>query len=126
MKELIGEHVVAVLLSSDKTYLQFFNASLDVISFCTEGDCCNEVWIAHINGLASLIGEKVLCVRENEWKSLDYEDLNMSLEAISWTIRTQKGYFDIEMRNRHTGYGGRLLSLGNKPLGDMILVTEDF
>ena len=87
-----------------------------IFTFATENDCCNRVWIEHLEGVELVIGKEAtdLIVKRKEVdESIDNGD--GCEEAIIYTIVTTGGYTDIELRNNHNGYyGGKLILLSKK------------
>jgi len=103
---LVGETVRRVLLTEDKETIHFITDACRHI-FETENGCCNQVWFAAISGLEFLIDAEVLSVEdkgwgEDEWDVPGYEALQRGF----WTLKTSKGYVDLEVRNSHNGYYG--------------------
>ena len=96
--------------------LSFRTATGDKIYFVTRGDCCNAVWVNHISGVDIIAGETpfdllrgavVTAVEDKGWTG-DREDVE-GHEYVSdgfYTITTDRGYIDIEIRNSHNGYYG--------------------
>ena len=74
MNELIGETIKEIRISDDKQSVIFINT--DEYDFCyyTVNDCCNDVWINHLNGLDYLIGEKITGVIHRDWQDMTTEE----------------------------------------------------
>jgi hypothetical protein len=115
------------------------------IAFYVHGDCCNTVYINHFQGI-DVVGEGnafdilrgalVTGVEEKEWVSLDYEEeedsdswMDECVEDGFFTIRTDRGYIDFEVRNEHNGYySGHLEDWDddNVELDELHPLTKDF
>lgn len=136
MKELIGKKIEKVHLGV--SYPKF--TKLNTIEFVTEhegsfiyqaeGDCCSHAYIEHISGLEFLLDATVLEVEDKGWTDItdteegkDHECLNQCF----WTVKTNKGYFDLELRLSHNGYyGGWLYYDVKNEIFDKKEITEDF
>jgi hypothetical protein len=98
------------------------------------------VWFNHINGLDilgegnsfdMLRGAVVLAVEDKGWgENRDDEDGYEVVQDGFWTLRTDRGYIDIEVRNSHNGYYGGRVSYNEEvdlsDVEDLHPVTEDF
>ena len=109
--------------------------------FRTENDCCNTVWFNHVNGVATVLGEgnlfdilrgaMVTGVEAKGWTDdrTDEDGWDVIQDGF-WTIATDRGYIDLEVRNSHNGYyGGSVVYDEESDLGtieDLQAVTEDF
>lgn len=105
----------------------------------TENDCCNSVWFNHITGV-NCVGEGnvfdllrgALVVRTEDKGWNDNRDAEDGYEVIQdgfWTIHTDRGYIDIEVRNSHNGYYGGSVSFNDQEgveKLELIEVTDDF
>jgi len=104
-ESLISKKIESLYQNDSKETLIFKTSDGYFIKYNTCNECCNSVWFSSINGLDSLIGgtvNKVICKGWNDLEGNDYE----VLESCFWTISTEKGFFDIEVRNSHNGYYG--------------------
>lgn len=145
LSKLVGRRINGIFLNDDHTSVVFRTVEHDCIGFYVYGDCCNTVYINHFQGQAVigegnafdiLRGALVTAVEEKEWVKLDDED-DVDTEAWSdtcaedgfFTIRTDRGYIDFEVRNEHNGYySGHIEALDE---ADAILdglrpLTKDF
>lgn len=112
--DLIGKMIVSISRSSCTQYIRVGTNNGDHF-FEADNDCCNAVWIEHINGI-ELLPATVIEVEDREWQSIEPGPEDDVLEAGSYVMKTDKGYIDIEVRNTHNGYyGGRLLELTTYP-----------
>ncbi len=128
-EELVNRFVVGVRLNEDKTILQFELLFGRVLTWEAEGDCCSYSWFEHISGV-DLINSDGGVVTEIREKLLDPpsadEELGYDcLQNYGWTVVTDRGYFDIEMRNSSNGYYGGWPEFRtyNKEIGKRL--TED-
>jgi len=115
MEQLIGKTIKEVQLDENDFLLKLITEDNENILIRTEGDCCNRVWFVHISGIESLIGAKINEVVEKKWELVsDEKEIkgNDEYEEVCfWTIKTDKGYFDFEVRNNHNGYYGGFVSV---------------
>lgn len=139
LRDLCGKTVKAVELNADKTFLVFVLDDGGVSAWSTEGDCCSNSWIEHINGVDTLLGRKVNNIVDREMPNVDTADEYECIQCYGWTIETDGGRCDIEMRNSSNGYYGGWLqkqemnniqdqyhSPTNEPAPTRQLVTADF
>lgn len=81
-----------------------------IMKYKTEADCCNEVWFEDIENAQCLINSSIYSIEEKKWNMISDTGDEVCLENAFWTIKTSKGYTDIEVRNSHNGYyGGNVL-----------------
>lgn len=114
MEELIGKTVVNLYISHDGEYeLRFEDSEGMFHCFRAEWDCCNDVWWNHLVGLENLLNSEVLSVEEKGWEEVEATRQEVEEKGI-WTIRTAKGYTDIELRNSSNGYYGGDCSYNQK------------
>ena len=122
-KNLIGKRINAILMNSDQTHFAFRTVTGETYNYCTAGDCCNTVYVNHFSG-AGVVGDGnsfdllrgavVLSAEDKEWRPVDieYDDESWAGEVVEdgfFTIVTDRGYIDIEVRNEHNGYySGRI------------------
>ena len=136
---LRGERINGVFLGNNGLSLVFRASNGKVFRFDTENDCCNNVWFNHITGVDILgngnsfdllRGALVNQVEEKGWNdNRDDEEGYEVVQEAFWTIHTDRGYIDIEVRNSHNGYyGGRVIYDGGyvKEITDLKQITEDF
>jgi hypothetical protein len=137
---LLGQRINGVLIGNDKWTLVFRTVEGKHFRFDTQNDCCNSVWINHVTGLSVvgdgnvfdiLRGAEVLAVEDKGWNdNREGEDGYEVIQDGFWTIRTDRGYIDIEVRNSHNGYyGGSLVFSGQdniEDIDDLQEVVEDF
>lgn len=120
MDDLIGHQINQLFISDDNELIVFNTTSGKKIAYSTQNDCCNTVWFNHITGVKTVLGEgnlfelmqgaTVLDVEQKDWtpSTTELEGTDVCEEGF-WTIKTDKGYLDIEVRNDSNGYyGGRV------------------
>ena len=136
---LVGKRINGLFLGEDAWALVFRDINGRHYCFRTENDCCNTVWFNHVNGVETVLGEgnlfdilrgaMVTAVEDKGWTE-DREDGYDVIQDGFWTIATDRGYIDLEVRNSHNGYYGGSVeydekyNLGN--IEDLTAVTEDF
>ena len=139
-QNLVGKRINGVFLGNDDWTLVFRTTDGEYHRYDTSNDCCNTVWVNHITGL-HLLGQgnsfdllKGLLVIDAEDKGWgddrEGEDGYEVVQDGFWTIRTDRGYIDIEVRNSHNGYYGGSFSFNEdadiKSIDDLREVREDF
>ena len=128
--QLIGKIIEKVYISNDKSSLIFETEDSEFHHYTAFGDCCNSVWFSHFNGIYDIIHQKVQSVESKDWMDVDggYIGDDSCEESCMWTLSTNRGRIDIEVRNSHNGYyGGSVshsLADGVTPLYSEII--EDF
>lgn len=131
MEKLKGRKVLSVAINPDKTTLKFIlEAGLydnPILAYDAVGDCCSSSWFNNITGIANLIGEEVLEVVDKEElpESTGSEDEGEYIQYYGFTLKTNKGFCDIEFRNSSNGYYGGYLEENTAPNDDFKNVTED-
>ena len=139
-KVLVGKRINGLLIGNDNWTLVFRDINGKHYRFDTEKDCCNSVWFNHITGVETVLGEgnvfdvlrgaTVLEVEDKGWgENRDDEDGWEVIQDGFWTIRTDRGYIDIEVRNSHNGYYGGSVSYAGDEVSnveDLQPVTADF
>jgi len=135
---LVGERINGVFLGNDDWTLMFRTVRGEFLRYDTVNVCCNSVWFNHINGL-NILGEGnsfdllrgalVLSVEDKGWgDNREGEDEYDVIQDAFWTIKTDRGYIDIEVRNSHNGYYGGSVDFveDRDDVRDLRQVTEDF
>jgi hypothetical protein len=144
LNKLVGKRINGIFLNDGNTRVVFRTIEDERIGFYVFGDCCNTVYINHFQG-ADVVGEGntfdllrgalVTAVEEKEWVAIDDEPddedswVDNCVEDGFFTISTDRGYIDFEVRNEHNGYySGHIDDLNEKDVGveDMHLLTKDF
>ena len=136
---LVGKRINGLFIGDDAWALVFRDINGRHYCFRTENDCCNTVWFNHVNGVETVLGEgnvfdilrgaMVTAVEDKGWTE-DREDGYDVIQDGFWTIATDRGYIDLEVRNSHNGYYGGSVeyreehNIGN--IEDLTAVTEDF
>jgi photosystem II stability/assembly factor-like uncharacterized protein len=113
LNKLLGKRINGIFLNEGNTRVVFRTIEGEDFGFYTSGDCCNTVYINHFQG-QDVIGEGntfdllrgalVTGVEEKEWVNVDVPDAYECVEDGFFTIRTNRGYIDFEVRNEHNGY----------------------
>ena len=88
-----------------------------------------ETVFGHSDVFDVLRGATVVSVEDKGWsENRDDEDGYEVVQDGFWTIRTDRGYIDIEVRNSHNGYYGGSVRYDEdtSDLEDFAPVTEDF
>jgi len=136
--DLIGKRVNDVLINDDKTVIAFRTIEGEYLAYYASGDCCNNVWFNHLtctNALGTgdvfdiLRGAEVLGEETKGWSDVVNErDSYEVVEDGFWTIKTARGYIDLEVRNTHNGYYGghveRCTELTNEEIAALTSVRD--
>jgi hypothetical protein len=138
---LVGKRINGLFIGDDAWALVFRDINGRHYCFRTENDCCNTVWFNHVNGVETVLGEgnvfdilrgaMVTGVESKGWTDdrTDEDGYDVIQDGF-WTIATDRGYIDLEVRNSHNGYyGGSVVYDAESDLGtieDLTAVTEDF
>ena len=138
---LVGKRINGLFIGDSAWALVFRDINGRHYCFRTENDCCNTVWFNHVNGVETVLGEgnvfdilrgaMVTGVESKGWTDdrTDEDGYDVIQDGF-WTISTDRGYIDLEVRNSHNGYyGGSVVYDEESDLGtieDLRAVTEDF
>jgi hypothetical protein len=144
-KDLIGKRINGVFLARDNWTVVFRTTEGKYFRYDTANDCCNTVWVNHITGLdilgkgdsfdlmrGALVlgGEDKEWTADREWTEADGGDYGDVIQDGFYTLHTDRGYIDIEVRNDHNGYYGGDFEYNEDSdldkLEDFRQVTEDF
>ena len=138
---LIGKRINGILINDARTSFAFRTIEGKLLSYYTAGECCNIVYINHMTGVSVvgdgntfdlLRGALVLDAEDKRWvKVVSDEESYDSYEVIEdgfFTIKTDRGYIDLEVRNEHNGYYGGHVGEDDTEvdLEELVPVTEDF
>jgi hypothetical protein len=136
---LVGKRINGLFIGEDAWALVFRDINGRHYCFRTKNDCCNTVWFNHVNGVETVLGEgnlfdilrgaMVTGVEDKGWT----EDRTDGYDVIQdgfWTIATDRGYIDLEVRNSHNGYYGGSVVYDEEAtldkIDDLQAVTADF
>ena len=136
---LVGKRINGLFIGDEDWALVFRDINQRYYCFRTENDCCNQVWFNHVNGVETVLGEgnlfdvlrgaMVTAVEDKGWTE-DREDGYDVIQDAFWTIKTDRGYIDLEVRNSHNGYYGGSVKYDEESKIDAIsglrAVTTDF
>jgi hypothetical protein len=138
---LVGKRINGLFIGDSAWALVFRDINGRHYCFRTENDCCNTVWFNHVNGVETVLGEgnvfdilrgaMVTGVESKGWTDdrTDEDGYDVIQDGF-WTISTDRGYIDLEVRNSHNGYyGGSVVYDEESDLGtieDLTAVTADF
>jgi len=106
--QLIGKIIDTIYISEDSSNLAFITDDGECHIYSTSGDCCNSVWFYHFSGVEELLNQRVNDVESKDWREVDgdFAGGDDAEDACIWTLKTNRGYVDIEVRNSHNGYYG--------------------
>jgi hypothetical protein len=145
LNKLVGHRINGIFLNQDHTRVVFRTIEGREFGYYTHGDCCNTVYINHFQGkdvvgegntFDLLRGALVLATEEKEWVAIDDDDTEYDDDSYGggcvedgfFTIKTDRGYIDFEVRNEHNGYySGHLEELDpHMDEEELHVLTEDF
>ena len=139
-KNLVGQRINGIFLGNDSWALLIRTIDGKFHRYDTQNDCCNSVWFNHLNGVTILgegnsfdllRGAVVTGVEDKGWgeNRSDEQGYEVVQDGF-WTIKTDRGYIDIEVRNSHNGYyGGSVKHIEDfdvSAVENLRQVTEDF
>jgi hypothetical protein len=127
-KNLIGERINGILLNEDNNRLIVRTINGREFHYYTSGDCCNTVWINHMTGV-NVLGEGntfdilrgalVVGAEDKGWgENRSDEDEYDVIQDGFFTLITDRGYIDFEVRNSHNGYYGGSFEVDEHPDAD--------
>jgi hypothetical protein len=136
---LVGKRINGLFIGEDAWALVFRDINGRHYCFRTKNDCCNTVWFNHVNGVETVLGEgnlfdilrgaMVTGVEDKGWTE-DREDGYDVIQDGFWTIATDRGYIDLEVRNSHNGYYGGSVVYDEESkidaISDLQAVVKDF
>jgi hypothetical protein len=138
---LVGKRINGLFIGDDAWALVFRDINGRHYCFRTKNDCCNTVWFNHVNGVETVLGEgnvfdilrgaMITGVESKGWTDdrTDEDGYDVIQDGF-WTIATDRGYIDLEVRNSHNGYyGGSVVYDAESNIGtieDLRAVTADF
>lgn len=138
-RPLIGHRINGIFLANDAWTLVFRTIEGKYLRWDTSNDCCNSVWVNHITGVRCvgeghvfdlLRGALVLGAEDKGWNDnrANPEDEYDVIQDAFWTIRTDRGYIDIEVRNSHNGYYGGSFNFNEEGVEklELVEVLDDF
>jgi hypothetical protein len=136
---LIGKRINGIFVNGEQDQVVFRTTEGRYLGFATCGDCCNTVFINHFSG-ADVVGEgnsfdllRGALVTKTEDKGWSENETKVEGWSVTqdgfFTITTDRGYIDLEVRNEHNGYyGGHVTELDQEDidLSELKQLLEDF
>jgi hypothetical protein len=131
---LVGKRLTGLYINERGNGLRIRTINKDFTEedffYATVGECCNSVWINHISGTNIVRGALVIKTEEKGWSANRYTGDDKYENDIEqdgfWTILTDRGYIDLEVRNSHNGYYGGDIMVGSRDSDEYSLIVEDF
>lgn len=125
LKGLLGLKVIDFKINDAHDNFQIVTDG-ETFDFYCYGDCCSTSWIENVTGLDSLIGGTVLEISCSDSEDVTRTDDEHEYKDI-YTIKTEKGRFDIEFRNSSNGYYGGAIESGlDDDCGELKSLKADF
>lgn len=107
---LVGTTINDMLIADDDHAILFKTDKGDIVAR-TDGDCCSNTWIEHIELPALGFPCKVLEVEDISMDCPESEEYNWEvIQFYGFKIVTDKGHIIIDYRNASNGYYGGNLS----------------
>ena len=113
---LVGKRINSILIRDDNRRVVFKTVDGKEFRYYTSGECCNDVWINHMTGVEVLgegnsfdilRGALVTGSEDKGWSDdVAGEDDYGVIQDGFFTLKTDRGYIDFEVRNSHNGYYG--------------------
>jgi hypothetical protein len=138
---LVGKRINGLFIGDSAWALVFRDINGRHYCFRTKNDCCNTVWFNHVNGVETVLGEgnvfdilrgaMITGVESKGWTDdrTDEDGYDVIQDGF-WTIATDRGYIDLEVRNSHNGYYGGSVVYDEESdmskIEDLQAVTTDF
>lgn len=108
-KFLVGKIIKEMHINAEKNVLRFILDNGDLIYASAVGDCCSTSWFEDIEYAECLYNNTILKIFEREMPERFRDEKTIDkdfIELYGWTMETQSGRCDIEMRNQSNGYYG--------------------
>ena len=121
---LLGKRIRAAYTTPDKTLI-VFDCGDSKLAYYTDGECCSESWIEHIEGTEAIRDATVNAIEERDDWVDGSDDRDDCVTVYATAIRTDKGVCVIEYRNASNGYYGGSLEPTMDHSADLE-ITEDF
>lgn len=111
---LTGKTIVDVQIASDKKALRFVTSDGEVVAR-TDGDCCSDTWVEHVDLPARGFPAVVQAVEDVDMPDLGSPNNYDVIAYYGCRIITDKGEMLIDYRNSSNGYyGGNLVWPGDR------------
>lgn len=126
-KELIDKKIINVYLNDVRNILLFEDSNNILYSYECYGDCCAISYIASFSNIQALLGEIIFKVDLKESKREGIED--GVIDTCFYTISTNKGFIDFDLRTEHNGYYYGWIEYNPNLIIDLKkfeLITKDF
>lgn len=121
MKSLKGLKVNSLSMNVEKTLLVLHTDQGDKKLYAV-GDCCSNSWFENITGVDNLVGHTIEKVANNSFPELTkklkdarYSYCEEVIKFYSFSMKTEKGTFEIEYRNSSNGYYSGDIEIDNEP-----------
>lgn len=130
---LAGKTVTAVYMNGDQK-IQFV-CGAERITYVADAECCSHTYAHHIEGLANLLGRRIVSVAPREMTrakkktfedGVDHFDDTVYVKIYGVDLTTDRGNCYIEFRNDSNGYYGGAMELVDEAQLLVTPVTEDF
>ena len=123
IKDIIGRKVLTAQINKQHDVV-ILDTDLGKLFLTWTGDCCARCYIAHFSGIDNLVGQKILKVKDTEWKTIQDKDYEV-VETMGTSIKSDKGYITFETRLEHNGYYSGSINISDKgPLGQYGSILE--
>ena len=142
-QNMIGHRINGIFLANYDSTLLVRTTAGKWFRYDTANECVNTVWITHISGIDCLRGDNIFSLlrgalvtggEDKDWRDNNFDGgvWNVIKDGF-YTLHTDHGYIDIEVRNSSVGYyGGSFAEYHNHgninflQLTDIRQITQDF
>lgn len=93
-------------MDDSSEYIVFFDWNEGSWVYKAVGDCCSISWFESINNATSLLDSQIIGIEIKPEKEASEPTVEESIKLYGYTLKTLKGYCDIEFRNSSNGYYG--------------------
>lgn len=133
LKAVEGAKVTKVWDGNGEVAISFDNGK--TLYSASEGDCCSYSWVAHVSGVAAVIGQSIDRAEERPEYAThadESDETSKSADVLALygvTLITERGdMLDIDYRNDSNGYYGGWLNwaVGGAPSSGYRETEEDF
>lgn len=114
IKSMIGKLVTNIEVTEGEGTIIFHHENGDRTEFYATGDCCSESWIEHFENVSR--PEKIvdfvehnICPYPDEIPETKTDHYEESMQYYFYKLITDRGEYNVEMRNSSNGYYGGAL-----------------
>lgn len=102
IENLVGKKITSMFLHEDKKSIKLLTTTNMLYTLSWWGDCCSDCYIETLQNHDALRNAEITSIEHKTYKVT--RDMCDVIESMGTTIKTSKGYVDIETRLEHNGY----------------------